>query len=96
MRTSLDLDLELQAEVARTVDLIREKPATVLRLAIRAGLPIIADRFQSPRPEGYFADAYKKIPKERIELEEAFGNMKSPPTGETSTMGDMEMQTGRL
>ncbi len=79
MKTSVDLDVELQAEVARTVDLIREKPATVLRLAIRAGLPIIANRFQAPRPEGYFADAYKNIPKEKIELEEIFGRIKISP-----------------
>jgi Arc/MetJ family transcription regulator len=79
MKTSIDLDAELQAEVERALDLIREKPATVIRLAIRAGLPIIADRFQPARPEGYFADAYKNIPKERIELEAAFGNTKIFP-----------------
>jgi hypothetical protein len=50
-----------------------------LRLAIRAGLPIIANRFQAPRPEGYFADAYKRMPEERIELEEAFGQSKISP-----------------
>ncbi len=45
-------------EIDRTVSLVREKRATVLRLALRTGLPLVASRFQSPRPEGYFADAY--------------------------------------
>ena len=59
MRTSLCLDGEL-----------REKPATVICLAIRAGLPLVANGFQAPRPEGYFADAYPLL-KGRQELEAA-------------------------
>jgi hypothetical protein len=54
----MDLDDALAAEVNKTVSLIGEKPATVLRLAIRAGLPVVANRFQSPRPEGYFHSCY--------------------------------------
>ena len=46
MKTSVDLDAELTAEVKRTVSLIREKPAAVLRMAIRAGLPIVADKLR--------------------------------------------------
>ncbi|MGH7978276.1 MAG: hypothetical protein ACREE6_02790, partial [Limisphaerales bacterium] len=61
------------AEVERTVELIREKPATVLRMAIRAGLPIVANRHQAERPDGYFADVYP-MPKERHELETAMSN----------------------
>jgi len=75
MKTSVDLDDELQAEVERTVSLVREKPATVLRLAIRAGLPLVASRFQASRPAGYFAGDYP-LPKEWIELEKAMA--KSP------------------
>ena len=78
MKTSVDLDEELQAEVEKTVSLIREKPATVLRLAIRAGLPIIANRFQAPRPEGYFADDYP-LPKDRLVLEAAMSKVKQNP-----------------
>jgi hypothetical protein len=70
MKTSVDLDDELAAEVKRTVSLTREKPAAVLRMAIRAGLPIVANRFQAPRPDGYFAQAYRIHPKKRIEFEE--------------------------
>ena len=70
MKTSVDLDDELAAEVKRTVSLTREKPAVVLRMAIRAGLPIVANRFQVPRPEGYFADTYSNAPKERLKFEE--------------------------
>jgi hypothetical protein len=65
MKTSVDLDDELAAEVERAVSLTREKPATVLRMAIRAGLPVVSSRFQSPRPEGFFDDAYRNYPKER-------------------------------
>ena len=79
MKTSVDLDDELAAEVNRTVSLTREKPSTVLRMAIRAGLPIVANRHQAPRPEGYFAEAYRKYPKERLRLEEAFAKVKTGP-----------------
>jgi len=78
MKTSVDLDEDTQTEVEKTVELIREKPATVLRLAIRAGLPLVASRFQAARPEGYFADAYPQ-PKERQELEAAMGAGKQRP-----------------
>ncbi len=78
MKTSIDLDKETQDEVDRTVDLIREKPATVLRLAIRAGLPIVANRHQAQRPEGYFSDAYRPDP-EREELEEAMLQVQQRP-----------------
>ena len=71
MKTSVDLDAELAADVKRAAKITREKPATVLRLAIRAGLPIVTNRHQSPRPEGYFADYYANIPKERTALEDA-------------------------
>jgi hypothetical protein len=79
VKTSIDLDDELASEVERTVSLTREKPATVLRMAIRAGLPIVANRFQEPRPEGYFKDAYRHYPKERLELESAFAKTKTGP-----------------
>jgi Arc/MetJ family transcription regulator len=71
MKTSVDLDDELAAEVRNAVSLTREKPATVLRMALRAGLPLVASRFQAPRPEGYFADAYRNYPKQRLEFEAA-------------------------
>jgi hypothetical protein len=79
VKTSIDLDQELADEVERTVSLIREKPATILRLAIRAGLPLIASRFQSPRPEGFFASAYEDYPAERAALESASTKIKTPP-----------------
>jgi Arc/MetJ family transcription regulator len=70
MRISIDLDHELAAEVEKAVSLIGEKPATVLRLAIRAGLPIVTSRVRAPRPEGYFAADYP-LPEDRLELERA-------------------------
>jgi hypothetical protein len=69
MKTSVELDDELAAELERTVSLVREKPATILRLAIRAGLPIVAGRHQAPRPDGYFTEVYDEYPAERLELE---------------------------
>jgi hypothetical protein len=59
VKTSIELDEATMAEVESTASLVREKPATIIRLAIRAGLPTVDGRFQAPRPEGYFADAYK-------------------------------------
>ena len=79
MKTSVKLADELSAAIERTVSLIREDTATVLRMAIRAGLPLVASRFQSPRPEGYFGDAYKHPRKEQIDLEDAAGKMKLSP-----------------
>ena len=73
MKTTVDLDEELGTRVRKTASLIGEKPATVLRLAIRAGLDEVAGRFQAPRPEGYFLSAYKKYPRQRQHLERAVG-----------------------
>ena len=79
MRTSVDLDPELASELDRTVDLVKEKPATVLRLAIRAGLPLVAARHQVPRSDGYFADAYEKMPADRRAFERAVAKGKQRP-----------------
>jgi hypothetical protein len=70
MKTSVELDDELAAEVERTGSLIHETPATVVRLAIRAGLPLVAKRSEPVRPEGYFADDYP-LPPDWLELEAA-------------------------
>ena len=74
MKTSLELDDATAADVERVSSLIREKQSTVLRLAIRAGLPSI-NQFQAPRPEGYFADAYKDGA--RAEMEDAIAKTAS-------------------
>jgi hypothetical protein len=79
MKRSIDLDVELAAEVDKAASLVGEKPATVIRLAIRAGLPAVTVRFQGSRPEGYFAEAYRDYPKERLELEAAFAKAKIGP-----------------
>lgn len=71
MKTTVDLDDELHAQVQNAAGLIGEKPATILRLAIREGLPVLAQKFQRHPPEGYFADAYGDS--ERIEFEKAMG-----------------------
>ena len=79
MKRSLDFDEELYAEVEKAAELVREKPSTVIRLAIRAGLPQVTSRFQGPRPDGYFAEAYRNWPKERLELEAASGKVQVHP-----------------
>lgn len=78
MKTSVDLDDELTAEVDKVVDLVKEKPAIVLRMAIRAGLPLVATRHQAPRPEGYFTDDYP-LPEDRRKLEAAMVKTKQRP-----------------
>jgi hypothetical protein len=70
MSSNLSVDDDLVAEVGKTAELIHEKPSTVLRLAIRAGLPLVAQHFQGPRPEGYFAEDYP-LPDEVLALEAA-------------------------
>ncbi len=70
VKTSVDIDEDLTAEVEKVVDLVKEKPATVLRMAIRAGLPLVAVRHQAPRPDGYFAADYP-LPADRRALEKA-------------------------
>ncbi len=78
MKTSIDLDEDLTAKVQHTVSLIGEKPATVIRMAIRVGLPLIESRFQAPRPEGYFAQDYP-LPQDRLVLEDAMAKTNQSP-----------------
>jgi hypothetical protein len=70
MRTTVDLDEETGSELTHVISVTREKQAVVLRQAIRLGLPLVANRLQAPRPEGYFADAYRPN-RERQRLERA-------------------------
>lgn len=78
VKLSVDLDEDLAAEVDRTAELVKENPATVLKLAIKAGLPSVIDRFQAPRPEGYFAKDYP-LPDEVLKLEEAMAKLNIGP-----------------
>jgi len=78
MRRSLDLDAELETQLSDVVSLTKEKPAVVIRQALRAGLPTVANRFQSPRPAGYFADDYAPD-KERVALESAMSRIRQKP-----------------
>jgi hypothetical protein len=78
MRRTVDLDHELEDELRDVVSLTKEKPAVVIRQALRAGLPAVANRFQAPRPEGYFAEDYAPD-KERMALESAMGRVKQKP-----------------
>ena len=74
MRRSVDLDAQLETELSDVVSLTKEKPAVVIRQALRAGLPTVANRFQSPRPAGYFSRDYGPD-KERVALESAMSKV---------------------
>ncbi len=78
MRRTVDLDDDLESELSDVVLLMKEKPAVVIRQALRAGLPTVANRFQPPRPNGYFADDYLED-KERVALENAMGKIRQKP-----------------
>ena len=78
MRRTVDLDKELESELKHVVSLTKEKSATVIRQALRAGLPVVANRFQVPRRDGYFASDYP-LPKDRRELEAAMAKVKQRP-----------------
>ena len=67
MRANVDIDTELEKQLEKARDLMGEKQATVIRMALRAGLPVVINRFQADRPEGYFAAAYDDS--ERISFE---------------------------
>ena len=71
MKRSIDLDEDLAAEIDQAATLVQEKPAVVIRPALRAGLPAVTNRFHAARPYGYFADAYKNT--SRVRLENAHG-----------------------
>jgi|SRR5437867_6101178 len=78
MRTSVDLDPSLVRELKAAQSVTHEKQATIIRQAIRLGLPLVVNRFQAPRPEGYFASDYP-LPKDRVELEAAMAKVKQRP-----------------
>ena len=78
MRRTVDLDAELEHNLSDVVSLTKEKPAVVIRQALRAGLPAVANRFQTPRPAGYFAQDYGPD-KERVELESAMSKVRQKP-----------------
>ncbi len=75
LKRSVDLDDDLAAAVDQAAALIREKPATVIRMATRAGLPSVSSRFEAPRPAGYFKDDYP-LPADRLQLEKAMSTLK--------------------
>jgi len=72
MRASITIDRDLDKDLQQATSLTREKRSTLIRLALRAGLPVVVNRFQSPRPEGYFAEDYAKADPERVKLENAY------------------------
>jgi len=69
METSVTIPDDVADEVKRVADALKESTATVVRLALRAGLPALGP--QAPRPDGYFASAYDNYPEEWAEMEAA-------------------------
>ena len=78
MLTSISLDGDLVEDLQQAESLTREKKSKLIRLAIRVGLPVVVNRFQAPRPEGYFASDYP-LPKDRLALEAAMAKVKVKP-----------------
>ena len=78
MRRTVDLDAELEKSLSEVVSLTKEKAAVVIRQALRAGFPAVANRFQAPRPAGYFSEDYGPD-KERAELESAMSKVRQKP-----------------
>ena len=78
MQRSVDIDDDLASEIDHVAALVREKPATIMRLAMRASLPSVSSRFQAPRPEGYFKNDYP-LPDDRLELEKAMSKVPQRP-----------------
>ena len=72
MRASITIDRDLDKDLQQAASVTREKRSTLIRLALRAGLSVVVNRFQSPRPEGYFAGDYAKADQERVRLENAY------------------------
>jgi hypothetical protein len=72
VKTTVDLDDDLHAKLQNAARLIGEKPTTILRLAIREGLPILTKKFQPHPSEGYFTDASSDA--DRIAFEKAMGS----------------------
>ena len=79
MKTSVYLDDDLASEVKKTTSLVGEDQPTILRMAIRAGLPMLAICFQAPKPEGYFISAYQRHDTEREKLEGAMSRIRQKP-----------------
>ena len=81
MRTSVDLDPELEAKLSEVVSLTKEKAAVVIRQALRVGLPVVAHRFQAPRAEGFFQEDYEDCDsdQDRLALESTMGKIKQRP-----------------
>lgn len=61
MRTSLDIDPELEKLLGEAQNLTGEKQATVIRLALRLGFSDFMDPSRAERPEGYFNYAYENL-----------------------------------
>jgi cell division protein FtsX len=74
MRTSVELDVETVNDLKQAESVTRERRATLLRQAIRAGLPLVVNRYQAPRPDGYFIEAYPR-PKDRQTLRAAMAKI---------------------
>jgi hypothetical protein len=78
MRATVDIDPQLETELSFAQELTREKQATVIRLALRVGLPLVIDRFQSPRPVGYFDSDYRRAGRGKFERKMAAGARQRP------------------
>lgn len=78
MRRTVDLDAESETDLAEASALVKQKPAVVIRQALRAGIRVVAGQSQSARHSGYFTSNYG-ADKERSALESAMSKVRQKP-----------------
>lgn len=79
MKLSVDFDAETAREIAKAAKAVHETKATLVRLAVRAGLPAVVTGLQTPAPPGTFAAQYRRRRPERERLETAMARLKTGP-----------------
>ena len=95
MKRSVDLDEDLASEVDKTSSLIHEKPATVIRLAIRAGLPVVANRFQA-RARKAISQKITRCPKTGSRWKPPCPRREQARTDENPPVGGVEDEACRI
>ena len=78
MRTTVELDSDLEKELSQVVQLTKSEPEAVLHQAIKEGLNALVSKLHAPRPDGYFAADYEGND-ERVTLEAAMANVQQQP-----------------
>jgi hypothetical protein len=65
MKTSVYLDKELEKLATTATDQVKEKPATVLRMALRIGLPLLIEQHTPKKSKEDSTPEGKNTPQKR-------------------------------